>query len=230
MERSSPLILPTREGYDRWAEVYDTDGNPLVLLEEPHVIRLLGDVNGLRVLDVGCGTGRHTIRLAQSGSEVIGLDFSEGMLAKAREKAGTGAARFIQHDIATRLPFDPGTFDRVLCCLALDHVVDLRGFFSELRRVCRREGSIVTSVMHPALMLKGVQARFHDASTGREIRPKSASHQVSDYVLAAVDSGLRLDEVSEHAGDLSLAKQAPRAERYLGWPMLLMMKLTPSAG
>jgi hypothetical protein len=47
--------------------------------------------------------------------------------------------------------------------------------------------------------------------------------------MAAVASGLRLDEVSEHAGDLSLANQAPRAERYVGWPMLLMMKLSPAA-
>ena len=35
--------LPTREGYDRWASIYDDEGNPLVLLEAPHVMRLLGD-------------------------------------------------------------------------------------------------------------------------------------------------------------------------------------------
>lgn len=230
MEDPGPLVLPTRDGYDLWADVYDTDGNPLVLLEEPHVIRLLGDVRGLRALDVGCGTGRHTVRLAQGGADVIGLDFSEGMLTKAREKAGTSAARFMQHDIATRLPFESETFDRVLCCLALDHVVNLRSVFSELGRVCRRDGFLVTSVMHPTLLLKGVQAHFHDSSTGREIRPASARHQVSDYVMAAVEAQLRLDAVSEHAGDRSLADQAPRAERYIGWPMLLVMKSTPLSG
>jgi ubiquinone/menaquinone biosynthesis C-methylase UbiE len=136
----------------------------------------------------------------------------------------------MQHDVATRLPFESETFDRVLCCLALDHVVNLRSVFSELGRVCRRDGFLVTSVMHPALLLKGVQAHFHDSSTGREIRPASAIHQVSDYVMAAVEAQLRLDAVSEHAGDRSLADQAPRAERYIGWPMLLVMKLTPLSG
>ena len=46
MER---IVVPTRDGYDRWSDVYDGDGNPLVLLEEPHVARLLGDVRGLSV-------------------------------------------------------------------------------------------------------------------------------------------------------------------------------------
>jgi 2-polyprenyl-3-methyl-5-hydroxy-6-metoxy-1,4-benzoquinol methylase len=47
----------TRDGYDRWAEVYDGEGNPLVELEEPEVDGSLGDVHALEVLDVGCGTG-----------------------------------------------------------------------------------------------------------------------------------------------------------------------------
>src|SRR5262245_66002071 len=118
MENRAARVLPTRQGYDLWAEVYDTDGNPLVLLEEPQVARLLGDVSGLAVLDVACGTGRHSVRLAAAGADVIGIDFSEGMLAKAKAKATAGTARFINHDVATRLPSASASFDRVLCCLA----------------------------------------------------------------------------------------------------------------
>ena len=64
----SPVVTTTRDGYDQWASCYDTDGNPILALEQPHVDRLLGDVNGLSVLDVGCGTGRHAIRLAGAGA------------------------------------------------------------------------------------------------------------------------------------------------------------------
>lgn len=49
-------IVPTREGYDRWSEVYDGDGNPLIALEEPQVERMLGDVRGLRIADVATRT------------------------------------------------------------------------------------------------------------------------------------------------------------------------------
>jgi malonyl-CoA O-methyltransferase len=227
MERGEPLILPTREGYDRWSDVYDHDGNPLVLLEEPHVDRLLGDVRGLALLDVGCGTGRHATRLARAGARVTGVDFSEGMLRQASAKPGAESVTFVRHDVGRPLPFEAATFDRVLCCLVLDHVAELVPFFTELARVCGPWGFVVASVMHPAMMLKGVQARFHDAATGREIRPESSPHVVSDYVMGALRANLRVEELSEHAVDAALARRAPRAERYVGWPMLLMLKLLP---
>lgn len=107
-ERMNPIervVVPTKDGYDRRSDVYDGDGNPLVLLEEPHVARLLGDVRGLSVLDVGCGTGRHAVRLAQQGGRVTGVDFSAGMLGKARQKPGAERVTFVEHNITEPLPF-----------------------------------------------------------------------------------------------------------------------------
>jgi SAM-dependent methyltransferase len=221
------VILPTKDGYDRWSAVYDDDGNPLVLLEEPRVDQLLGDVAGCTVLDVGCGTGRHAVRLAQAGAVVTAVDFSPGMLARARAKPGAQAVTFLEHDVSRPLPLPGGAFDLVVSCLVVDHVADLAAFFSELRRLCRPEGAIVVSVMHPALMLKGVQARFHDPATGEEVRPASCPNQICDYVMGALGAGCHLRHLSEHAADAALAAQAPRAERYVGWPMLLLMKLQP---
>jgi len=57
--RPDAELVSTREGYDRWAEIYDDEDNPLCEIETPHVQALLGDVAGLRVCDLGCGTGRH---------------------------------------------------------------------------------------------------------------------------------------------------------------------------
>jgi len=219
--------VPTREGYDRWAEIYDDDANPLVLVEEPEVTRLLGDVNGLNVLDVGCGTGRHAVRLAQSGGTVTGLDFSTGMLEKARAKPGAERVRFIHQDVSGTLPFEPRTFDRVISCLVVDHVSDLKGFFAELCRVCRDDGFIVVSVMHPAMMLKGVQARFQDPRTGARVFPQSVANQISDYVMGALAAGVRITHVSEHSVTQAHAARSLRAEKYVGWPILFMMTLTP---
>jgi 2-polyprenyl-3-methyl-5-hydroxy-6-metoxy-1,4-benzoquinol methylase len=80
-------LLSTRDGYDLWAAIYDEDGNPLIAIEEPWVDQLLGDVRGLSVADIGCGTGRHAIRLASAGVAVHALDFSTAMLERARTKA-----------------------------------------------------------------------------------------------------------------------------------------------
>mgnify|MGYP000514461013 CR=1 FL=1 len=221
-------VVPTREGYDLWAEIYDNETNPLVMIEAPEVSGALGDVVGLALLDVGCGTGRHAVEFARAGAHVTGVDFSNGMLEKARAKAGAESVRFIHQDAATTLPFEPRSFDRVISCLVVDHVKDLAAFFSELRRVCRDDGFIVVSVMHPAMMLKGVQARFDDPRTGRKIWPQSVPNQISDYVMGALGAGLSVVSLAEYAMSQEVASRHPRAEKYLGWPILFLMKLAPN--
>lgn len=86
-------LSAVRDGYDRWARVYDHDANPLPALEAPHVRAAFGDVRGRDVLDLGCGTGRHTAWLAESGARVTAVDFSEGMLEHARRKVRAAHVR-----------------------------------------------------------------------------------------------------------------------------------------
>src|SRR6478735_2778113 len=89
-----------RGGYDRWASVYDHDGNPLVALEGPVVRTAVGEPKGLDVPHPGSRTGRHTLWLAESGArQVTAVDFSEGMLARARAKPGAERVRFVAHDL-----------------------------------------------------------------------------------------------------------------------------------
>jgi SAM-dependent methyltransferase len=218
-------LLSTKHGYDLWAAIYDTEDNPLIAIEEPWVDRLLGDVRGLSVADIGCGTGRHAIRLASAGAVVQALDFSAGMLERAQAKAQGLNINFRIHDLAEPLPFVNESFDRVICGLVIDHIADLTGLFREMHRICRPSGFVIVSVMHPAMMLRGVQARFHDPASGREIRPASCPHQLSDYIMAAVRAGFILDHLSEHMVDEALANRLERAQRYVGWPLLFLMRL-----
>lgn len=216
--------LPTREGYDLWSIHYDGDGNPLVALEEPVLDSLLGDVRGRRILDLGCGTGRHAVRLAAAGAEVTAVDFSEGMLERARAKPGAERIRFVRHDLARDLPFEDGAFDAALCCLVVDHITDLEPLFGEMRRLSRSGPNVIITVMHPAMTLRGVQARFIDPATGERRPIAGARNTTSDYLTAAMQAGLALDHISEHAPDAALAQRLPRAEPYIGWPLLLAMR------
>ena len=106
--------LSTREGYNRWSSIYDSDGNPLIALEEPLVDRLLGDIAGLDIIDLGCGTGRHALRLATAGAKVQAVDFSEQMLARARQKSHNLNVEFHSLDLTQQLPFGNEAFDRQL--------------------------------------------------------------------------------------------------------------------
>jgi malonyl-CoA O-methyltransferase len=214
-----------RAGYDRWAQVYDHDANPLPALEEPLVRAAAGDVHGRAVLDLGCGTGRHAVWLAAAGAAVTAVDFSTGMLAEARRKPGAAAVRFLVHDLHEPLPFRDATFDLVVSGLVLEHLGDLTAFFGEARRVLRPDGRAIVSAMHPAMFLRGSRARFTDPVTGDRVEPGSLPHQLGDFVMAAVRAGFRLEGIDEQAPDADFARRYPRAAKYVGWPMLVLLIL-----
>lgn len=217
-----------RVGYDLWARVYDRDANPLPALEEPLLRAAAGDVRRLAVLDLGCGTGRHALWLAAAGAVVTAIDFSEGMLAEARRKPGAASVRFLTHDLHEPLPFADGAFDLAVSGLVLEHIRDLAVFFAEAHRVLRSGGRAVVSAMHPAMFLRGSQARFTDPTTGEVVQPGSFPHRLGDFVMAAVRAGFRMEEIGEYAPDASFAAQYPRAEKYVGWPMLVVLRMRAS--
>jgi ubiquinone/menaquinone biosynthesis C-methylase UbiE len=214
-----------RRGYDRWARVYDHDANPLPPLEEPLVRGALGAVGGLSVLDLGCGTGRHALWLAAAGATVTAVDFSDGMLAEARRKEGSGSVRWQVHDLEAPLPFPAEAFDRVVSGLVLEHLRDPGGFFAEAHRVLRAGGGAVVSTMHPAMFLRGSQARFTDPDSGEVVEPGSLPHTLGDFVMEALKAGFLIDGIGEHAPDPAFAARYPRAEKYVGWPMLVVFRL-----
>jgi malonyl-CoA O-methyltransferase len=224
-EPAKPDPSAIRSGYDRWAEVYDHDSNPLIALEEPLVRQALGDVSGLAVLDLGCGTGRHALWLSGAGGNVTAVDFSEGMLNEARRKPGADGVRFLAHDLHLPLQFAAASFDRIVSGLVLEHLRDLRLVFGEARRVLKPDGRAVVSAMHPAMFLKGAQARFTDPASGEKVQPGSVPHALGDFVMAALGAGFTLEAIGEYAPDAAFAARYPRAEKYVDWPMLVVLQL-----
>lgn len=226
-------VVSTREGYDRWAAIYDGEDNALIALETAQVEEHMGDVRGLAIADIGCGTGRHAIAWAAAGAHVTALDFSDGMLNRARMKAADrmaagetpGRLDFHVHNLTQPLPLADRSFDRVTCCLVLEHIPDIAALLREMGRICRPDGIILVTELHPAMALRGISARFTDPQTGRETRPASVPKQISDYVMAVKAAGLTLDHISEHAVDESLAARSPRAAKYIGWPMLMVLRM-----
>jgi ubiquinone/menaquinone biosynthesis C-methylase UbiE len=104
---------------------------------------------GLRVLDVGCGTGHFTQWFAEQvgpRGHVTGLDSSRVLLAEASQRARErGLPLEYLHGDAHRLPFEEGTFDRCYASLVLEHLEDPRRALAEMVRVTRSGGLVVTT-------------------------------------------------------------------------------------
>ncbi len=214
-----------RRGYDRWAALYDGEANPMVALEAPTVWDSIGDPGGLDALDLGCGTGRHALWLARRGARVTALDFSDGMLREARAKAGDLGVQFLEHDLHEPLPLPAARFDLAVSGLVLEHLSDLDLFFAETRRVLKPGSRAVVSTLHPVMFLLGSQARFTDPASGERVVPGSVAHTMGDLILAAIRAGFHLEDLQERGADAAFAARFPKAERYLGWPMLAVLRL-----
>ena len=135
-----------RTGYRVWAESYDDGGNPIMALEESVVTGILEPLSPGRALDAACGTGRYARHLARLGHEVIGVDVTAEMLARAT--ASVPEARFIEADLR-EVPVDDEQFDLVVCGLALAHLEDFAPAVAEFSRVLKPGGRVVISVLHP---------------------------------------------------------------------------------
>lgn len=98
---------------------------------------------GMRVLDVGCGTGTHLVLYRDAGCHVTGIDTSPAMLRVAREKLGVDAD--LHTGDATRMPFADGSFDLVLGTLALHEMRPAvrTGVAAEMARVLAPDGRIL---------------------------------------------------------------------------------------
>jgi SAM-dependent methyltransferase len=214
-----------RSAYDRWSLVYDHDANPLPALESGPMRVAIGDVQRRRVLDLGCGTGRHTAWLSEQGAEVTAVDFSAGMLAQARSQCRFGRVKFVVHDLHEPLPFAKCSFDVVVSALVLEHIRALDPFFSEIRRVLAPGGRALISTLHPSMFLVGSQARFTDPDSGAIVRPGSVDHPFGETVMAPMRAGLTLEAIEEHAPTLEFADRYIRAVKYVGRPMLLMLAM-----
>lgn len=114
-------------------------------------VRLLGDVDGLRLLEIGCGAGQCGRWLGTQGARTVGIDLSYRQLHHATVLNGrTGVGLPVAQADAQRLPFADGVFDAACSSYgALPFVADLPAVLAEVSRVLRPGGRFVFSVTHP---------------------------------------------------------------------------------
>lgn len=207
----SDYVLPSSaaeaERLERQADLY----GGLAFLEP-----FLGEAPA-RVLDVGCGTGAFTRRVAAllPDSQVTGLDQDAARLAFARRQGGRPNLDYAEGDLAA-LPFEDGRFDLAFCRFVLVHVADPGGALREMARVTRPGGRVVAyDMVHDGVWFSPPRpafARLLGAALAvmreRGMEPSQGLHLASGMTRAGLaDVGAR---VIPH---LALAGE-PRFERY----------------
>ncbi|MDQ2767727.1 MAG: class I SAM-dependent methyltransferase [Gemmatimonadota bacterium] len=196
--------------YDRWSGQYDRDANATRDLDGEVLRRASLRLRGRDVLEIGCGTGKNTAWLAAEASSVIAMDFSEGMLARARTRVTAANVRFVTHDVRTTWPVADGSVDVVACNLVLEHVRALSPIFAEVFRALRAGGQFFLSELHPFRQLLGGRARFTDEISGEATLVPAFTHSMSEFVNDALANGLELPALGEWTERGAPAEAPPR--------------------
>jgi len=201
------------EQHAGWWQREHASGSDPEYEQQIHTLIARHLVGARRVLDIGCGEGQVTRRIAGLGIDAIGLDPVASQVREARERGnGPQYARAR----AEALPCRNGAFDAVVLCLALEHVDAFDVVFQEVARVLEPGGRFVLLLCHPLLQAPGsgwiddqtlgehywrVGAYLDDHVEVDEVAPgvnlRFVHRPLSRYVHAMGRAGLLIDDMEE---------------------------------
>ncbi|MEW6244201.1 MAG: class I SAM-dependent methyltransferase [Bacillota bacterium] len=140
------VFRPIAETYDAWYQ--REPGRVIDEIEKDMVYRLLEPREGIKLLDVGCGTGNYALELARMGVQVTGVDVSRAMLDVAERKAGAmGVKLQLIHGDISSIDLLPESYDAVLCVTALEFFEDPAGVLAKCYRSLKPGGRMVVGVI-----------------------------------------------------------------------------------
>jgi 2-polyprenyl-3-methyl-5-hydroxy-6-metoxy-1,4-benzoquinol methylase len=214
----------------------------------PLMLRMLGEVSGRTILDLGCGEGGYSRELARRGARVTGVDGSERLIEVARERAGAEHLdiEFIAAN-ASAIGDDVGdeSFDVVMAAMSLMDVENYPGAVREVHRVLVSGGELLMSITHPCftapvshwvrddeggLEVFAVDRYFDrdawdDQITGRFRTPVIRRHRpLEDYLGALLEAGFVLREFREPSAARDDIAKSARFQKLTRIPYFLFMR------
>ncbi len=192
-----------------------------------------------RILDVGCGEGQVSRRIAGLGGEVVGIDPTAAQIRLAYRRRGT--ARFIRAQ-SERIPCSDASFDAVVLCLALEHVDPFEPAILEVARVLAPAGLFLLLLVHPILQSPGsgwvedlnsddtfwrIGPYLQDNVVIDEIAPgvqlEFAHRPLSRYVHAMGQAGLLIEDMVEPSPPPAVLVETGNLPQAFAIPRLMLL-------
>jgi 2-polyprenyl-3-methyl-5-hydroxy-6-metoxy-1,4-benzoquinol methylase len=144
------------EGAESWVEFVRSGKNYYSeYLNGPALKRMIGDIEGKKALDMGCGEGYCSRFFAKAGAEVTGIDLSEALIKAAveEEERNPLGIKYFAADVANLNMLESESFDVAFCYMALLDIRNYEGAISEASRVLKTGGRFVVLIEHPCFTL-----------------------------------------------------------------------------
>jgi len=185
------LNAEVREIWDKNADYWNQrmgDGNEFHrTLIAPAQERLLNLSPGEKVLDIGCGNGQFTRRMAELGAQVLALDISPRMIEHARAKSTEYPDRIEYRvvdatDRAALIALGARTFDAAVCTMAMMDMASIDPLLSSLSALLKPAGRFVFSVVHPCFNSSGIRLVAEEATSDAGALVTRYSVAISEYI------------------------------------------------
>ena len=183
------------KAFNIWADQYDTNSNKTRDLDTKSTIKTLNKIDFLKVIELGCGTGKNTNYLLKKADKIIGLDFSQEMLNKAKAKIQDERAEFQKADLTAEWNIENDYADLITCSLVLEHIEDLDFIFNQANKKLKNGGFFFIRELHPFKQYSGSKANFETENGKQEL--ETYVHHISEYLNVATKNGFELVELKE---------------------------------
>ena len=190
-----------KSAYNIWANNYDEDKNLTRDLDAEIVRKEFSNQKFDSILEVGCGTGKNTVFFASISNQLTAMDFSDGMITKAKEKVKSENVSFKIRDITKEWNLEEKKFDLITFNLILEHIENLTFIFEQSHKYLSSKGLVFINELHPFRQYDGKKAVYEENDETKEI--DAFIHNISDFINSANKSGLKLLKLDEywHAQD-----------------------------
>ncbi len=183
------------KAYNIWADQYDTNSNKTRDLDTKSTIETLNKFQFSSVIELGCGTGKNTTFLLKKADEIIGLDFSQEMLNKAKDKIKDERVEFSKADLTVEWKIENNYANLITCSLVLEHIQNLNFVFNQANKKLKNGGIFFISELHPFKQYSGSKAKFETENGTQEL--ETYVHHISEYLEVANENGFELLELKE---------------------------------
>ena len=187
-----------RQDYNEWSSSYDSMLNKTRDLESEVQKSILSHMHFNHIIELGCGTGKNTLRLTGLCKSLIALDFSERMIDFAKLKLPPNRVEFVIRDITREWNLFKKA-DLISCSLILEHVKNIDSIFRKANMQLNPDGPLYIGELHPYKQYKRSKARFEKG--GEVLEVESFVHHISEYLQAAKNHCFELSEMKEAIDD-----------------------------
>lgn len=237
-------IYDNQTFFDGYKQLRDSNINANTLFEIPALLSILPNIEGKKILDLGCGFGEHCQLFVEKGAEkVLGLDISKNMIEAAKLENSSPRIEYINMPMEEAIALHQ-KFDLVVSSLAFHYVEDYESLLKDIYNLLEADGELIFSQEHPLVTCHSNGARWTRNEEGKKIYANISNYGIegerniawfvddvkiyhrtfSTIINALIETGFKIEKITEPIPNEDIIRLYPEYYELFHRPDFLLVK------